>query len=157
MDEQTVGFFIELPYRFARSKHGVKRELRSVADRLYEASKSLELDQSTEVESGLGTFEIKYVSATEKFILFHSSDPTGSWGCHDDDVIQMTGALRKRLNEKNEQLNTDADRKIVVFGRLAGVVEREAIAEAVGSLNGEFLNVDEIYFCYGKGRVERYR
>jgi hypothetical protein len=154
---QNGGFFIEVPYRFAQSKVGAKRELRSVADRISKQAAPLEPHQSADIESGLGMFRIECVSATDKFVVFHSLDPTGSWSTHDSDVTTMSGALRERLGEKNKQLDADADRKVVVFGRMAGIIERDAIAEAVRSLDGEFENIDEVYFYYGQGNVERYR
>jgi len=155
LEELPGGISVEMPYTFSGRRNVLEAEAVSVADRIITAAMSLDTDQPREITSAIGTFRFWLFPGGGKFLLI-SSMGGETWSTHAHDVAVMLSTLVQRLPQKNEQLDTQADRRVLLIGRMAGIIDREAIAEALEALRNRFNNIDELYVCYRDGDVERY-
>lgn len=145
---------IELPFIFNGSMRELEREAESVATKILDSAKSMVPNQKFVIESSLGLFKVQLLEEGSKGLSFCSSGQE-TWATHSSDVARMCSMLERRLTGKNEQLNTDADRKVILIGRVAGIIDRDAISHALAELRGGFSNIGELYVCYGDGDVQQ--
>ncbi|MGH9761139.1 MAG: hypothetical protein ACREDR_36110 [Blastocatellia bacterium] len=146
---------VETPHMFTGAMRDLTREAESVAAKIFETAKTLTANGEARIESSMGPFRVRLSGVGETGVLFSSfGQPT--WTTHSKDVAEMSYMLGRRLAGKNEQLDTDADRRVLLIGRMAGIIDRDAIADALEQLHGGFPNIQELYVCYGDGDVRRY-
>jgi hypothetical protein len=146
---------IETPHNFYGSMKTLKREAESVAKTILNTAKAMVPGQEAKVESPLGSFNIQLLEIGTKGVGYCAFGQE-TWSTHSSDVHIMSSMLRRRLTNKNEQLDTDANRRVMLIGRVAGIIDRDAISDALSAMHGDFSNIDELYVCYGDRDVKQY-
>ena len=155
IDELHGAVMIETPHRFYGAMRTLLNEAECVALKILETAKTMAVDEEAEIGSPIGSFKFRLVGGGGSGVVFCSvGQPT--WATHSSDVDAMTSMLGRRLTNKNQQLDANADRRVILIGRMPGIIDREAIADALAGLQGEFPNVGELYVCYGDADIMRY-
>ena len=154
-DDLPGALVIETPHTFSGAMRDLTREAESVAAEIIETTDTLTASGEVRIESSMGPFRVRLSEVGETGVLSSSfGQPT--WTTHSDDVAAMSRMLGRRLTAKNEQLDTTADRRALLIGRMGGIIDREAIADALEELSGDSPNIQELYICYGDRDIERY-
>jgi hypothetical protein len=151
LHELSGGLIIEIPHNPTGSEI---RNLKTAALDLLDAAIDLEPGQQSDVETSIGAVRISCIEG-DKFLLFASSSGFGVSN-HVSNVSAMSGMLLRRLRKKNDQLDTNADRRVLLIGRMRGSIDRAAIREALAAFEGRFPNIGELYVCYGGDDLERH-
>jgi len=147
-------FLVLAPSTFSVSRIALSNMAKSVAYEISETARSMPLTSKKQrIRTQLGHFEITRESDDSSGISFRyrsysQLDP--------DDVRRVLKWLERIIESKNRQLDTDADRQVLLVEMVQSYADEQAIKDAFSIADStRLVNTKEVYVEIGKSNFRK--
>ena len=152
--------FIDIPWRFDFSRGSLLSILKQksvvISMQIIDVLQSIEEKEERIITTDLGIIKISRM-AGDKNLLFTSSEYR--FGHYGSDLTYFTNLISRIIPKKNQQLEYEADRRVLLIGNACYIEMHSAIESAILSYADNFseniCNISEIFVDFGVNKFKK--
>jgi hypothetical protein len=141
-----------------RLKNILKKHGREIASIIEETSSNLGVGEKNAVQTKLGLFVVGRVEGSPGLLSMSTFRGWDEYKLAESEYQENLAALNKVIGRKSEQLDTDADRRVLLISDNAPFGKdlfRDAISECFGQARDDMQNIDEVFIEFSENDFTR--